>query len=283
MKRLRQYICEAKFKGLNADELKVLDDELKEILKNESHFSKLNQKNNIKVEYGHKYYVEMNNPFADTRKFSANPESGTQAQQVETDGKIQCIGIGDKFGRIFLQNVWEFDEPAYIEYKKAEKKVMNNGYVLYTKEGWYITRKKLNAYKVKKWFSGKRGESPFYFTEKNISNGIWGVNITDCIRCIFDLSDYPEKIDKIFDKIKKDKESEEKRKEAEANNKKFWDERKDYKNYGLANTWGENTPEEVKKAWNDKNAKWFYVTLGNCYREEWCDTYKLYYSVDSSD
>ena len=283
MKRLRQYICEAKFKGLNADELKVLDDELKEILKNESHFSKLNQKNNIKVEYGHKYYVEMNNPFADTRKFSANSESGTQAQQVETDGKIQCIGIGDKFGRIFLQNVWEFDEPAYIEYKKAEKKVMNNGYVLYTKEGWYITRKKLNAYKVKKWFSGKRGESPFYFTEKNISNGIWGVNITDCIRCIFDLSDYPEKIDKIFDKIKKDKESEEKRKEAEANNKKFWDERKDYKNYGLANTWGENTPEEVKKAWNDKNAKWFYVTLGNCYREEWCDTYKLYYSVDSSD
>lgn len=283
MKRLRQYICEAKFKGLNADELKVLDDELKEILKNESHFSKLNQKNNIKVEYGHKYYVEMSNPFADTRKFSANSESGTQAQQVETDGKIQCIGIGDKFGRIFLQNVWELDEPAYIEYKKAEKKVMNNGYVLYTKEGWYITRKKLNAYKVKKWFSGKRGESPFYFTEKNISNGIWGVNITDCVRCIFDLSDYPEKIDKIFDKIKKDKESEEKRKEAEANNKKFWDERKDYKNYGLANIWGENTPEEVKKAWNDKNAKWFYVTLGNCYREEWCDTYKLYYSVDSSD
>ena len=49
MKRLRQYICEAKFKGLNADELKVLDDELKEILKNESHFSKLNQKNNITV------------------------------------------------------------------------------------------------------------------------------------------------------------------------------------------------------------------------------------------
>ena len=49
MKRLRQYICEAKFKGLNADELKVLDDELKEILKNESHFSKLNKKNKIIV------------------------------------------------------------------------------------------------------------------------------------------------------------------------------------------------------------------------------------------
>ena len=45
----------------------------------------------------------------------------------------------------------------------------------------------------------------------------------------------------------------------------------------------EISQEEVKKAWNDKNAKWFYVTLGNCYREEWCDTYKLYYSVDSSD
>ena len=283
---LQSYITEAKFKGLSSDELQVCNDELAEFKKNENIVSKFSETKVTNPEYGNKYYVKMKNPFADPHKFSKTFNGTKQySEPVETEDYIECIGIADKFGRIFLQNVWETDKPAYIEYKKAERKTSKSGYKYVTKEGWYMTRKEIDVYNVKPWYSGKRGEGPLYFTDENISHGVWAKYINDDVIYVIDLSKIPVEIERISKKIADDKKAEEKRKKAEENDKKFWDDRKDYVNYGIANSWGDDIPDPVKKALADKSAKWFTVDLNpsGTYREEWCDTYKLYYSVDSSD
>lgn len=283
---LQSYISEAKFKDLSDDELQICKDELEEFKKNKNIVNRFSEYGVTKPEYGCKYYVKMKNPFADKHKFSKVYNGETQySEQVETEEYIECIGIADKFGRIFLQNIWEKDEPAYIEYKKTERKVSKSGYKYTTKEGWYLTRKGIDVYNVKPWWSGKRGEGPLYFTDEKISHGIWAKFINDDVKYVIDLSKVPAEVERITKQIEADKEAEEKRRKAEEDNKKFWDERKNYTYYGSVNTWGDKTPEPVKKALADKNAKWFVVSLNKSgtYKQEWCDTYKLYYSIDSSD
>lgn len=283
---VNKFLTEAKFRWLTDDELKVCADELEEFKKNDKIINYFSEKQVRNAEYGHKYYVKMKNPFYDTHKFSATFDGDENNQtRVENEEYVECIGIADKFGRIFLQNVWEKDEPAYIEYKKPEVKVNASGYKYKTKEGWYITRKKLDVYNVKTWYSGKYNESPYYFTNDKISHGVWGKYIDDDVIYVIDLSNVPSEIYKINKQIAIDKEAEEKLKQAAEDNKKFWGERKDYKYYGLINTWGNNIPKEVQQAWSDKDAKWFTKDLNNSgtYYEMWSDKYKLYYRVDSSD
>lgn len=277
-------IYEAKFKNLNADELAECDRLLKSIIDNDYELLTKSWSNRIAKEptYGEKYFVEFKNPFADTRRFSATSGYEDSAKPVESEKTIKCIGIADKFGRIFLQNLWNTEDPAYIEYKKAERKKTKDGKSYLTKEGWYLTRKDIECYRVKKWYSGKRGESPFYFVDEKKSKGAWGISLADEIRFVKSLSSIPAEVKKISDDIAKKTEEENRIKEKEAERKKFWDARKDYKCMGCANGWKE-TPPEVLKAYADKDAKWFTVNIGRCYNEYWCDTYKLYYSVDSSD
>ena len=121
-----------------------------------------------------------------------------------------------------------------------------------TKEGWYLTRKDIECYRVKKWYSGKRGESPFYFVDEKKSKGAWGISLADEIRFVKSLSSIPAEVKKISDDIAKKTEEENRIKEKEAERKKFWDTRKDYKCMGCANGWKE-TPPEVLKAYADKD------------------------------
>lgn len=55
-----------------------------------------------------------------------------------------------------------------------------------------------------------------------------------------------------------------------------------WEDYGYANGWNE-TPERVKLAHNDPEAKITRETIGRCLTEYTCEKYKFRYKVDSSD
>ena len=100
-------------------------------------------------------------------------------EQISLDNEqqyIKCIGIGDKFGRIFLQNVWDNKNPAYIEYRKSKTCKTKEGKTFNTKDGWFITRKDIEAYKVREWNS-KNEEKTIYIPEKIKRKGVYGIII----------------------------------------------------------------------------------------------------------
>lgn len=284
----KHFIYEAKFKGLNKDELAELDRIKQSILDNDYKAIKHTRGEiaygegiDKTIEYGNKYFVEFNNPFADPYKFSStNKYNDPQKLENEPD-VIQCIGIGDKFGRIFLQGIWDLNEPAYIEYKKAEKKTTKEGKTYMVEEGWYLTRKDIECYRVKTW-KGKRGETPYHIPANEKTKGAWGININKKLSILKDLNTIPAEVKKYNDEILRKAEEADKLKKKEEEKKAFWDKVNKYKNYGMANTW-DKTPEEVVKAHNDPDADWEIVNLGRCFRQYVSYKYKLTYSEDSSD
>ena len=279
MKPLTTYIKESKFMNLNDDELKVCDDMLKSIIDSDyDTLSKMDYNDRVSTTspvYGNKYFVEFKNPFADYHKFS-NSNKDTIAPEKEE--VIQCIGIGDKFGRIFLQNVWNKAE-AYIQYKKSEKIVKKDGSSFNTNSGWYLTRKNVNYYKVK---GLKEYRKPvFYCPDDNISKDAYNVFIDQ--KYIIDLNNINDMVKRTIDKINKEAERKREEETKREEIKKFQDELKTYKCVGCANSWGDNVPEEVKKAKDDSDADWFVVNLGRGYNGYYSKKYKIYYTVDSTD
>ena len=275
MKQLITYIKEAKFMNLNDDELKVCDDMLKSIIDNDyDTLTKIDWNDRVSTTspvYGNKYFVEFNNPFADSHKFSNSNKDNIAPEKEET---IQCIGIADKFGRIFLQNVWNKAE-AYIQYKKAEKITKKDGSSFTTKPGWYLTRKNANYYRVK---GLKEYKKPvFYSPDENVSKDIYNVFID--YKYIIDLNNMNNVVKKTIDKINKEIEA----KKAEEIKRKEAEELKTYKFIGCANTWQNDIPDEFKKANDDPGADWFVVNIGHCYNAYYSRKYKIYYTVDSSD
>ena len=279
MKDLVTYIKESKFMNLNDDELKVCDDILNSILSDDydtlSKMDYTDKVTTIHPEYGNKYFIEFKNPFADSNKFSSSNEKTIAPEKEEV---IQCVGIADKFERIFLQNVWDKAE-AYIKYKKSEVIKKKDGSSFTTKPGWYLVRKNANYYKVK---GLKEYKKPvFYYPEETITVDVYNVFVE--INYIIDLNNINSIIKKTLDKI--EKEAERKRKEdfEREERRKFEEELKTYKCCGCANSWGDKIPDEVKKAEDDPNADWFTVNLGRCYNGYYSRKYKIYYTVDSSD
>ena len=160
-----------RFKDLNNKELEDCK-RLLEYVWDESNYKSIlvdcNKDTNIN--YGDIYYIEFKNPFADNCKFSMSP-----TEQISLNNEqqyIKCIGIGDKFGRIFLQNVWDNKNPAYIEYRKSKTCKTKEGKTFNTKDGWFITRKDIEAYKVREWNS-KNEEKTIYIPEKIKRKGVF--------------------------------------------------------------------------------------------------------------
>ena len=56
----------------------------------------------------------------------------------------------------------------------------------------------------------------------------------------------------------------------------------EWEDYGWANGWSE-TPERVKLAGEDPEAKYTEHNIGRCMTEYVCEKYKFRYKVDSSD
>lgn len=56
-----------------------------------------------------------------------------------------------------------------------------------------------------------------------------------------------------------------------------------YEFAGCANGWGDNMPELVKIADNDKDCFYESIEIGRCQTKYVCHKYKFYYTVDSSD
>lgn len=166
---------DVKFKDLNDKELEDCKRILEYIL-DESNYKSIivDYAKDIYINYGDIYYIEFKNPFADNCKFSAS-----STEQISLDNEqqyIKCIGIGDKFGRIFLQNVWDNKNPAYIEYRKSKTCKTKEGKTFNTKDGWFITRKDIEAYKVREWNS-KNEEKTIYIPEKIKRKGVYGIII----------------------------------------------------------------------------------------------------------
>ena len=93
-----------RFKDLNNKELEDCKRLLEYVLDESNYKSILVDCNkDTNINYGDIYYIEFKNPFADNCKFSMSPIE--QISLIYEQQYIKCIGIGDKFGRIFLQNV----------------------------------------------------------------------------------------------------------------------------------------------------------------------------------
>lgn len=279
MKSLLTYINETKFMNLNDDELKVCDDMLQSIIDTDYDIlSKMDYNDRVSTTspvYGNKYFIEFKNPFSDKNKFSSSSEDNIAPEKEEI---IQCIGIADKFGRIFLQNVWN-KAYAYIEYQKSKKITKKDGSSFFTESGWYLTRKNANYYKVR---GLKEYRKPvFYAPDENISKDVYNVLIDH--KYIIDLNNINNIVKKTIDRINKEAEVKKKEDLAREERRKFEEELKKYKFIGCANSWTENTPEEFTKAKDDPDADWFVVNMGRCYNGYYSRKYKIYYTVDSSD
>lgn len=286
MKSLNEFITESvKFSNFTPEELEAMKQELITLQDQYKKVLSKSWENKVQksgFEMGKKYFLYFDNPFADSYKVSKTPDTTTKLDN-EVD-KVFAIGVADKFGRLFIQNLWEGNDSVFIQYKKAEKKTTKDGKSYMTKEGWYITRKELTAYKVHTWYSGKRGESAFHFPSDKATKGMWDIPV-DHVYCVIDIADaMPKMIEKVTNEIEEKAKLKAKAEAKEAENKAFWDKVNKYENIGIANAW-EETPEILKKANDDKDAEWTSVSLNRfgTYNMYICHTYKFYYTVDSSD
>ena len=164
---------EVKFNNLDNKDVEYYNELLKSVIEDKIN-SWQNDRIDTNIKYGEKCYVEFDNPFADYRKFSS---SSKQLKRIENENKtIRCIGIVDKFGRIFLQNIWETNNPAYIEYNKPEIKKTKAGKSYSTKAGWCLTRKDIECYKVSTLYS-KTEKCIMYIPQSFKRKGVWGISI----------------------------------------------------------------------------------------------------------
>lgn len=163
MKNLVQYNIESKksneqkYRYLSEDELIKLDKEKQDFLKDKPeqvHIEKI-------FEFGCKYYIEFENPFNDANKISSSVK---ECVSLNEESNVSCIGIADKFGRIWLHNV--FNETAYIEYKEKTR---------FCKEGFYITRKQLPHYKVKTIY--EKDKEPIHVIDKMLYEDVYSLKI----------------------------------------------------------------------------------------------------------
>ena len=302
MKSLSQYILEAKFMGFNADELKELEALKNDILeknKDYLHSFYADSKRNLVFSgntpiYGNKYLVCFkSNPLSNERKFSATPgkdDEYGEGTKLEKDEGLWLLGIADKFGRIFLYGKWDPSNPPFIQYKSAETKTGKNGKKYKVPAGWKFTKKDQEYYKVRYWTDadevGARYAVHSWTADDKITKGIYDYDLTrynDHLKMVFDLNDIPKKVQEILDEIERKAKEKAEFEEREAKRKAWQEELKnEWKCLGCANGWKE-VPEIVKKAESDPDAKWWSQSEGRCYNVYYCDKYKIYYSVDSSD
>ena len=180
-------------------------------------------------------------------------------------------------------NQWEKD--CTVQYKEKGLYIKKERESFYSEPGWYLYRKGYASYYVHQDLHRSEVNDGWYVFSEKQNNTF--VRLQDCV--ILNISLLPAQ----FEKIQKDIEAkakidaerakqEEERLKKQEEAEKWWKEREDYQHLGCANGWTE-TPEIVKRAQEDPEAKWYSATIGRCYTQYFCDKYKITYTVDSSD
>lgn len=261
-----------------------------------------------KVEYGKTYLLIFDNPFATGKQLTHKEDQEYLAYpepcEKEADKVVMCLAVADKFGKLHLVNQWEpgcsvswkdkglymkttvTDHDAHWWDKDGEHRGdMESQATFYSGKGWYLLRKNYPCYYVNQ-DTHKSGVNDFWYIYPEKQENAY-VRLEDCV--ILDVTTLPAQFDKIQKDIeKRAKEHEEYKKREEARLKaeeeaaKWWAERDKYTDFGCMNGWSE-TPAELKKAFADKEADWYYTTIGRCYKRYFSDKYKVTYTVDSSD
>lgn len=305
MKSFSDKIFEAKFSNFNDLELAAFKDELDNLKENNEFLKKIiaSRKGlrinmgdrwykahvvpkSDKIEYGNKYLLIFQNPFTNGEQLSCKYDDEIDNHEpCETDEEkvIYCIGIADKFNKLHLVNQWEKD--CTVQYKEKGLYIKKERESFYSEPGWYLYRKGYASYYVHQDLHRSEVNDGWYVFSEKQNNTF--VRLQDCV--ILNISLLPAQ----FEKIQKDIEAkakidaerakqEEERLKKQEEAEKWWKEREDYQHLGCANGWTE-TPEIVKKAQEDPEAKWYSATIGRCYTQYFCDKYKITYTVDSSD
>lgn len=304
-KSMMDMVFEAKFSNFNSIELKAFADELEELKKQLPLLNELIERKtpmrvnmgnawfkthfvgyNDELIYGNKYILIFDNPFTNGSQLTLNPKEEEYSKYTpctkDEDDKVYCIAIADKFGKLHLVNQW--GNECTVQ-KRDKLYIKTKGDSFYSEKGWYLYRKGFASYYVNQ----KRNRS-----EVNDFDSVFGekqpntfVRLENCY--IFDMSILPKQFEKIQKEIEEEakrraeyQKQEEERLRREEARKKWWKDREDYTHLGCANGWSE-TPEEIKKASKDPEAKWYEVRIGRCYNQYFCDKYKITYTVDSSD
>lgn len=305
MKSFSDKIFEAKFSNFNDLELAAFKDELDHLKENNEFLKKIiaSRKGlrinmgdrwykahvvpkSDKIEYGNKYLLIFQNPFTNGEQLTCKYDDEIDNHEpCETDEEkvIYCIGIADKFNKLHLVNQWEKD--CTVQYKEKGLYIKKERESFYSEPGWYLYRKGYASYYVHQDLHRSEVNDGWYVFSEKQNNTF--VRLQDCV--ILNISLLPAQ----FEKIQKDIEAkakidaerakqEEERLKKQEEAEKWWKEREDYQHLGCANGWTE-TPEIVKKAQEDPEAKWYSATIGRCYTQYFCDKYKITYTVDSSD
>lgn len=305
MKTLSDKIFEAKFSNFNTLELNAFADELEQLKSKNTFLNKiLSNRRGLRInmgdrwynahvvpksdviEYGHKYLMVFQNPFTNGEQLT--PEDNGMASdhkpcETNEDKIIYCIAIADKYKKLHLVNQWEKD--CTVQYREKGLYLKSGNDRFYSQPGWYLYRKGYSCYYVHQDLHRSEVNDFWYVYGEKQKDAF--VRLQDCV--ILDISKLPEQ----FERIQRDIEATAKRKaelaEAEAKRlkeqeeaDKWWKERSGYEHLGCANGWSE-TPELIKKAHKDPEAKWYAASIGRCYTQYFCDKYKITYTVDSSD
>lgn len=307
MKTLSDLVFEAKFSNFNDIELKAFADQLEELKSHHDFLKKITQQrrgmrinmgekwakaktvpSSDKIEYGNRYLVIFDNPFTNGEQLTLNPKEDYSKHDydpctTDEDDRVLCIAIADKFGKLHLVNQWGQD--CTIQWRDKGLYIKGKQDTFYSDKGWYLYRKGFASYYVHQDLHRSEVNDFWYaYPEKQKDTF---VRLEDCV--ILDISKLPATFEKMqkeiearakADEERKKHEEERLRKQKEA--EQWWKEREDYKHLGCANGWTD-TPEEIKKAYDDPEAKWYSASIGRCYTQYFCDKYKITYTADSSD
>lgn len=303
-KEIANKVFEAKYSNFTNAELDAFKDELEYLKTNHEFLNKIINGRTVfcndpwykthvvpkydNIEYGHRYLLVFENPFTNSAQLTCEYDENVNMEdhkpcETNEDKIIYCIAIADKFNKLHIVNQWGND--CTVQYREKGLYLKTDKDKFYSEPGWYLYRKGYASYYVnQKIHPSNRNNWWIVYPEKQQNTF---VRLQHCV--ILDISKLPER----FEKIQKDieeaakireieaKKSEEKKKREEEL-EQWWKEREDYEDLGYANGW-DDTPEIIKTANKDPEAKWYGVTIGRSLTQYFCDKYKITYTVDSSD
>lgn len=256
------------------------------------------------IEYGNRYLLIFDNPFTNNRQLTREYSGGASYEdhkpcETNEDKIVYCIAIADKFNKLHIVNQWGND--CTVQYREKglylkHKDENGSTSTFYSEPGWYLYRKGYATYYVNQEIHKSNINNWWIVYPEKQQNTF--VRLETCI--ILNISQLPEKFEKIQKEIEekarrakeyereraeREKEEEarkEERRKREEEEEKWWKAREGYKQLGYANSW-KDTPEIIKIANKDPEAKWYSVVIGKCLTQYFCDKYKITYTVDSSD
>lgn len=293
-KEIANKVFEEKYSNFTNAELDAFKDELEYLKTNHEFLNKIIKDRTVfsndpwykthlvpkydNIEYGHRYLLVFENPFTNSAQLTCEYDENVNMEdhkpcETNEDKIIYCIAIADKFNKLHIVNQWGND--CTVQYREKGLYLKKDKDKFYSEPGWYLYRKGYASYYVNQEI--RRLDRYIVYPEKQQNTF---VRLQHCV--ILDISKLPARFEKIQKDIEEAAKKSEERKKREEELNQWWKEREDYEDLGYANGW-DDTPEIIKTANKDPEAKWYGVTIGRCLTQYFCDKYKITYTVDSSD